>query len=211
MHCALDLSQDNTQLIPCILENIYMLRNQNSVVQAQPIGMIRIALQNQPNATGGFFLHIWMPGLPMQATGGPFAHTHVFHLRSKILKGKIKNIIYTPVSTPNGSHKLVKAICEQDYCSLEQRDIMDRVEMSIVETKTIRAGEIYEVAKDTFHETVIDNSNIVVTIMEKLNIDNRSPIAAIPYHLPISSELFDRNQLDQNTIWKQVITLLEAI
>ncbi len=207
----LDLSWDNKQLISKVLERMRTLRIQNSIIQAQPIGMMRIALDNQLNATAGFFIHIWLPGLPMQATGGPFAHTHVFHLKSRVLKGKIRNITYLPVKSQKGTHKLVRALCEQNYCSLEQKEILDRVDMKVVEARDICAGETYEVQKDTFHETIIENNDIVVTIMEKSGIEDYSPIAAIPYQQPISAELFDRNQLDQGAAWKQVIALLEEI
>lgn len=207
----LNLSLDNKQLIPRVLERLHVLRAQDAIVQAQPIGMMRIALGNQLNATSGLFLHIWFPGLPMQATGGPFAHTHVFHLKSKVLKGEVRNVVYSPVSNPNGTHKLVQALCEQDYCSLEQKVIFDRVNMEIVDIQDIHTGETYEVPKDVFHETIIKNNDTVMTIMEKSCIENCSPIAAIPYNLPISAELFDRNQLDQDIAWKQIIALLEEL
>ncbi len=197
-------------LLPYLFGKITELSKQERTLQAQPVGMIRIALNDQPNASNGFFLHIWMPKLPV-ATGGPFAHTHVFDLTSRILKGKIKNIVYLPRSNPNGSHKLTQATCEQDYCAFMQDKILGRVDMDIVEEQTICEGEIYSVPKNIFHETVIEDNEMVVTLMEKSNVDNRSPIIAVPYQVPISSQLFDRNQLNQKIFWKQILALFEDI
>ncbi|HVT62367.1 MAG TPA: hypothetical protein VHD33_02620, partial [Legionellaceae bacterium] len=54
------------QLTRILLQKLNALRAQKCIIQAQPIGMMRIALNNQANSDEGFFLHVWLPGLPMQ-------------------------------------------------------------------------------------------------------------------------------------------------
>lgn len=204
-----DLSVENSILIPALLKRIDELEAMGVKVQAQPIGLMRLALNNQNNAAEGPFLHIWIPGLPIQKTGGPFAHTHVFHLRSKVLIGKLTDITYTPTSDPNGAYKLVQGHCRQDYCSLS--DIIDRVCMNKKNIRDIHAGQTYEVPKGIFHLTSLKKDAVVMTLMQKIDVDKADPIVAVPYHLPISNESFNRDQLDQQAAWTQIRSLLRHI
>ncbi|MCR9192217.1 MAG: hypothetical protein NXI01_06105 [Gammaproteobacteria bacterium] len=208
---SLDLSGNHQQLIAYLLDKMDILRSQAASIQAQPIGMMRVALNNQKNAAAGLFLHVWQPGLPLQETGGPFAHTHVFHLKSRVIKGSLKNINYEMVPNQHGSHNIVSGICKQEYCVLEKDTATDLADMNITEIQEIHAGEVYDVPKGIFHKTVIEENETVITLMQKSEVEDASPLLAIPKKLPISLASFDRNQLNQETAWERLIELLKGI
>ncbi len=205
------LSQDFKTIVSYLIEHLKTLRASGAIIQAQPVGMMRLALGQQENAADGLFMHVWRPGLPMQATGGPFAHTHVFDLTSRVLKGYIRNVLYQPQANPLGTHKLITAICEQDNCSLEQSRIIDTVDMVVTHTEDVYPGESYDVPKHVFHESLIQPDGVVVTIMQKKNVEYVSPVAAIPIELPINPKSFDRNQLSQTEAWQEVMEIVEGI
>ncbi len=206
----LNLNDDNATLIPMLLERLEELSNIGGFVQVQPIGMMRISLNKQNNNQEGLFLHIWAPDLPIQATGGPFAHTHVFDLESKVIRGEITDTTYTPISNKKGNFKIVKGLCLQDYCSLDE-EIIDRVEMEVETVRKISAGTAYRVPKGKFHLTNIGGDGLAITIMKKSNVENASPLLAIQNNVTLSKEHFDRNQLDQRLAWKRVKKLIMSL
>jgi hypothetical protein len=190
------------ELINSLIEKLYELEHNGGIVQSQPLGMMRIALDGQKNADNGLFLHFWAPDLPKSMDNPPI-HTHVFNLKSRIITGKIKDISYKTIPDSFGQYQLIQAKCTQEYCSMI--NILDRVRL---ETKCIREfskGDIYEIPKGSFHVTSFTQENqTAITIMEKTDADLSDPVLVLPYQTKVDIKPFDRMQLNQKEAWKRI-------
>lgn len=112
---------------------------------------MRLALRiGQKNAEAGQFLHVWNPTLPKQP-GGPFIHTHVFHLRSRVVHGLLIDTTYEAVDDPNGDYKLILASCKESHCQPHGTEA--RSSLRQMRRLDVRPGQVYEVEKGLFHST----------------------------------------------------------
>lgn len=203
----MDIYSDKSIIIPTLRRKINQLQSKGAIVQAQPLGLMRVALEEQKNSDSGLFLHVWMPELPIQE-GGPFIHTHVFHLTSRVLLGNLTDVSYKSILDSQGNYQLVSGKCAQDYCLLT--DVLTRSQMEITRTLKLSEGEIYEIHKGNFHTTLIPASSTTMTLIRKSDVDDADPILAIPYGLKIAKTPFMRNQLDQDFAWRKIDALLCA-
>jgi hypothetical protein len=201
----LNLRAERAILIPALQERIDFLETHGAKVQSQPLGFMRLPLRiGQRNNEHGQFVHAWMPGLPLQE-GGPFPHTHVFHLTSRVVRGRVIDTLLQPVENPTGAYKLVPAKCSDDHC--KPLECYSRVDLHSTRETTIEQDEVYEVPKGTFHTTTV--LGVALTLIEKSNVDESDPILAIPVHTSIPQEQFRRDQLDQRFAWEKIRELLE--
>lgn len=207
MNKKINLDEDIKILASVLLERVAELKSKGVLVQSQPLGFMRLALDGQKNANEGLFLHVWIPGLPTQE-GGPFMHTHVFDLKSRILLGSIKDTVYTPKSDSNGTYRLIRTRCAQDYCA-PFTDVQDKVTMEVTEVKNMLAGNVYRVAKGDFHTTSIIGNGTAMTLMQKANVDDEDPILAIPVDTAIPEDIFRRDQIEQEFAWQKIRELLQ--
>jgi hypothetical protein len=201
----LNLKDNFKILIPALLKRIDILKTQGVLVQSQPLGFMRLALDGQKNNEEGHFLHIWMPGLPTQE-GGPFMHTHVFDMESRVLLGSIRDVMLVPKEDPNGKYQLAGAVCKEEYCLPFKQE--GNVNMEVSRVLDVGQGEIYKIEKDNFHETVVADDGVTVTVMRKYNVDQKDPVLAIPVGIEIPKDTFRRDQIDQEFAWNKIQELL---
>ena len=194
------------EVIKQVITRAYELQRKGAIIQAQPLGMMRLALEGQNNADSGLFLHFWAPDLPKSLKKPPL-HTHVFHMRSRIIKGMITDTTYRAIPDKTGDYQLVDAECTQEYCSMLNN--LQRVRIEIESVRELVSGEIYEVPKGDFHLTSLPNDvQTAITIMEKSMVDRVNPVLALPYKSQIDNTPFDRMQLDQKAAWKRILESL---
>lgn len=209
MEDSIDIQADLKSTAALLLKRISVLELAGTLFQSQPLGFMRLALDGQKNNEPGHFLHVWMPGLPTQKHG-PFRHTHVFDLESKVLIGKIKNTIYNPKANVEGEYQLVGATCAQDFC-LPAKDTQGAVDLEISDTFEISQGATYQVLKGKFHDTTVIGDGVALTLIRKYNVEQKDPILAIPTGVAIPTNTFNRNQIDQDFAWLQIRKLLETL
>ena len=201
----LNLKDDFKILIPNLLERIEMLKKQGVLVQSQPLGFMRLALEGQKNNEEGHFLHVWMPGLPTQE-GGPCMHTHVFDMESRVLLGSIRDVMLVPKEDSRGKYQLAGAVCKEEYCLPFKQE--GNVNMEVSRVLDVGKGEIYKIEKDNFHETLVTGDGVSVTLMRKYNVDQKDPVLAIPVGIEIPKDTFRRDQIDQEFAWEKIKELL---
>ena len=203
----IDLHLPAQQLKDQLMVRLETLRDRGERIQAQPLGFMRLALGGQLNSADGQFMHIWIPGLPTQR-GGPFQHTHVFDLESRILMGTIADITYSIQDNDQGDFVIVDAVCAQDACTPNAG--RRRANLLEAETRVFQAGEVYTIPEGVFHQTK-PMTDPAVTIMEKRNVRLSNPLLAIPIGTVIPSESFVRDQLDQQWAWDTVLQLVSQV
>lgn len=204
-------SISSNQMIYALLEKLTELEQSGVIIQAQPLGMMRIALDGQQNAENGKFLHYWAADLPKSMENPPL-HTHVFNMRSRIIVGKITDTTFKITHDIDGMHQLIQAKCTQDYCAMVSSIQRVRVDTECI--RELKAGDIYKVAKDVFHVTSFDSKNdVAITVMEKSDVDKSDPLLIIPYSTnEVDLTPFDRTQLDQKGAWERIKkTLSDAL
>lgn len=205
MNEVISLNESSTTLIPKLLRRLDVLESQGVMIQAQPLGFMRLALEGQKNNQEGLFLHVWVPGLPVQE-GGPFMHTHVFDLESRIIKGAIQDTTFTPEPNPAGTFQLIGAVCAEDYCAPFDAGL-GLVSMEKERVLDLKEGDIYTVPKNSFHSTTL-LGDIAVTLIRKYNVEDKDPILAVPVGIKVPEDTFRRDQLDQVSAWKIIRSLL---
>lgn len=209
MNNEIDIHADLKTLAQVLLERIDFLQSQNIQVQSQPLGFMRLALDGQKNNQDGYFLHVWIPGLPTQKDG-PFKHTHVFNMTSRILLGSIRDTLYNPIVDENGGYQLITAECKENYCLPSER-VQDKIHIEIERTLDLSAGDTYQVAKGSFHDTTVLGDGIAVTLIRKENVENKDPILVVPIGVAIPKDVFRRDQIDQEFAWNTIKELLNQI
>lgn len=203
MSKSLDLYLSYSDIIDALIETTNMLCAQGIEVQSQPNGFMRLALEGQKNAEEGLFLHIWLNELPCQK----YLHTHVFHLTSRVIKGKIKDMQYSPEFNSDGKYQLVTSQCTEDSCLIQDR--ISKVNMKLIRTLYASTNDIYEMSKKSFHISYLcDSTPSAITLMKKSDIENESPILAIPIGTHIPTKAFNRKQINQDFAWKTIKKLL---
>lgn len=209
MNNEIDISADLNTLSQVLLERLDFLQTQKIQVQSQPLGFMRLALDGQKNNQDGYFLHVWIPGLPTQKDG-PFKHTHVFNMTSKILLGKIRDTLYTPIVDDSGKYQLITAECKENYCLPSER-VQEKINIEVEKTQDMSAGDTYRVAKGSFHDTTVLGNGVAVTLIRKEDVENKDPILVVPIGVEIPKDVFRRDQIDQDFAWKTIKELLNQI
>ena len=192
-----------------LLDKVLELRSKGTLIQAQPLGMMRLALDGQKNSDNGKFLHYWSSDLPRSPKDvEEFPHTHVFNMISRIIQGRLNDTIYKPQIDPAGDFQLIGAKCTQDSCTL--LDNTDRVRMEVSSVTELSSGDIYEVQKGTYHATSFPTSDkVAITVMEKMDAELYNPIISLPYGMSLDKKPFDRMQLNQDAAWDTLISALQ--
>ena len=200
-----------TDIISWLDDRLYFLKENGATIQAQPLGMMRLALNGQKNSEGGLFLHFWAPDLPKSMSEPPL-HTHVFHLKSRIIAGTIQDTLYKAVLNEAGDYQLIDAKCTEQNCSIINNTTIQRVNLEIEASRKFSSGEIYEVPKGAFHLTSFPEENkLAITIIEKSDVDIENPVLAVAFSSKLDLEPFSRDQLDQNFSWNRILTSLSFL
>ena len=203
MEHIFDETVNSSELIKITIDKLQQLRLSGAKIQAQPLGMMRIALDGQRNADCGMFLHFWAANLPKSMSTPPI-HTHVFDLKSRIILGEIRDTILKPILDSDGAYQLVKSRCAQEHCTITNK--LGRANLKIDTVREFSPGDIYEIPKGNFHVTSPQKEGkIAITIMEKYRIDDEDPILAIPHGDEINTTPFNRLQLNQELAWKTIM------
>lgn len=162
-------------------------------------------------------LHIWNPHdhkLPRQGTVNE-VHTHVFDMRSTIIRGIMEQHIYSFVTgsewyehrnarDPMGNEppkvKLYKAVYAKSGDSrLEDTGLAG---MMVEDFHwSVEQGKIYNQPAFTFHDS--DAKGCVVTVMEKLEVHDGDAYVLVPADIEPDNS-YDRSGFDTDYLWSAV-------
>lgn len=114
-------------------------------------------------------LHFWPKGSRI-VTGMPaFIHTHNCHVESRILKGKVTNILYDVVVDSNGDRPLYRVDYDGDrYKSETSNKIIKtdaRVNYKIKNKIRYLSGDYYRVERNEYHEALVNEDECVSTFV----------------------------------------------
>jgi hypothetical protein len=167
--CELSLDMNGAQLRDLLEAE----RRRGTIVKHHPLGFLRLPLSPR-DASERYYLHVW-PELEL-ARQDPSSevHNHNFDLRSRILFGGLTNRQYSARDNEKGAFSLLKMEYEGERTTRVATS--RRVTCKLESESSYVAGDIYDIAKGTFHETVIDQKP-TVTLMRKANVERHlSPL-----------------------------------
>lgn len=114
-------------------------------------------------------LHFWPRG-PRIVIGMPaFIHTHNCHVESRILKGKLTNILYNVSADSTGCQPLYEVDYRGDRYSAATsnrlRKTATRVHAAIQQRDTHTCGDSYSVERNAYHEAVVSDRDLTSTLV----------------------------------------------
>lgn len=175
-------------------------------IQVYPVGFIRLPF-TESRYQNGFALHVWLSDLPNQELHT--YHTHIFHLKSRILSGRLINFNWKFHKDAKGPYVKLKAIYNKGkYTWSDDRDIGRVV---LTEQSIQNEHDVYEIPQNIFHSTVADHGT--VSFIEKSAIDPKAhPLIIKPKQLErIGNEAFDLTTFPQSRAWQEVFQAVERL
>lgn len=173
----MDLTQPLTILIPAVRSHVEQLLRDGIKIAQYRFGFYRVPFTTS-RLEEGISLNVWLNELPAEH----LPHEHIYHLRSRILKGSLTKHLWEVNADPNGPYQTIRAICDETT----SRDVKlpQRVSLACSESKTFTAGGMYEIPFGQIHTTTI-NSFPTVTLVEKTGV--REDVQPIHY-APLKGE-----------------------
>lgn len=98
-------------------------------------------------------IHFWHPEL-IKTADDEEIHDHRYDFNSTILKGKLKNEIFTYNDNEYGNYSLKSVSCTKD--SEENPKFIKNVDIKLVTSYEVLEGQEYFLNKDSFHKTYTD-------------------------------------------------------
>ena len=157
-----------TAPVPVLLAAIKTwLERHNPLCMVHPHGFYVVLVERTETEEWRF--HFW-PDAPRPVAGMPaFIHTHDRHVESRILQGRLTNILYDVIAVPAGGQPL----CEVGYggdryvsaTSNFLRRTSTRVQSTALRSDTMGRGDVYHVERHTFHEAVVPDQLATATLV----------------------------------------------
>ena len=163
----MDINQPLSLLIPGVCARAQELLASDVKIAQYRFGFYKIPFDPEHDEEG-LALQIWLSELP--AEQHPHSHTH--HLRSRILKGSLTKHLWEVKTDINGSHQTIGSV--RDETSWLDCEVPERVSVRCVESRKLRAGDMYEIPFAQIHSTTI-NSFPTVTIVDKSGFRKNVP------------------------------------
>ena len=175
------------------------LRRLGTVPRLHPNGFIQLDL-----GTRKARLHVW-PEEPIatRAVDTPI-HDHVFRFESRVLTGRLINLIYEYVEDPRGRYRMWSAGCSAAGRTHQQLVPVDdrRYSQRTVECWHYLPGGRYAFEPFRFHET--QHEGLTATI---ITIDPFDEAASPRVICPVDSEpdsSFRRDAFDPDLLWSHI-------
>jgi hypothetical protein len=113
--------------------------------------------------------HVWPQGTRLiSGMPGPI-HTHDKVVDSRVLKGKLTNVVYSVAETPTGGLPVYEVEYPGDKYDPHATNLLKRssarVDASAIGEQPVLAGECYSVAAHVFHQAVVPESICTCTIV----------------------------------------------
>jgi hypothetical protein len=143
------------------------LERQNPVCLMHPHGFYVVLLRRTDCEEWRF--HCWPHG-PRRINGMPaFIHTHDRHVDSRILQGKLTNILYDVVAVPSGGQPIYEVGYGGDRYASATTNILrrttTRVQPTILQQDDMGVGETYHVERHAYHEAVVPEQLATATLV----------------------------------------------
>lgn len=143
------------------------LERANPICLIHPHGFYVVLLSR--NNTEEWRFHFWPKGF-RSATGMPaYIHTHDRQIQSRVLQGKITNILYDLDTVSSGGYPLYQVKYHGDkYKNMTKNTLQNthrRVKTLIRSCHTIGCGDTYQIERHTYHESVVLNQVATSTIV----------------------------------------------
>jgi hypothetical protein len=147
-----------------------LLNESQSHFQAHPLGFIYIRFPIMHNFLR---LHIWPRG--KRARQEPFfpIHNHIYDFTSYVLLGPIRNIVYRISELATGAHQLfsVEYLPESSNLIPTKKSIA----IQVSDDNLIQAGHFYQMAQAQFHESIVDEDSMTVTLLSTCYTTQKTP------------------------------------
>lgn len=137
-----------------------LFERKDSICLIHPHGFYVVLLGR--NETGEWRFHFWPKG-GRTITGMPaFIHTHDRHVESRILQGKLTNILYDAVATRSGGQPLYEVSYGGDRYASSTLNFLRKTDTRIKAItklrETMECGDTYHVERHTYHEAVVSDT-----------------------------------------------------
>lgn len=145
-------------------------RIRGAKIKHHPLGFLRLPLSSR-DAPERYYVHVW-PGVEIaRLDPSSEIHNHNFDLHSRVLLGGLTNREYNVEDDEDGPGRLLTMRYEGDHTG--RVPTSRRVRYQLAATCSYLPGDVYQIAKRTFHETVIDKRP-TATLMRKTSVDKHS-------------------------------------
>jgi hypothetical protein len=178
------------------------------------------SLGNEPRLHGNAFiqldildsprtrLHVWHPALKSiaQKVRTPI-HDHMFDLKSIVLRGKLRHVVYEAVAVKKGTHHVYRAVPRDKEDTLLVKD-QGEVNLIKKESYLLPKGAEYFFGAHQLHDG--DADEITVTLMTKLAHYNNHPRVLCTADTVPDNE-FNRYQIDTELLWQYIEEAVEEV
>jgi hypothetical protein len=147
-----------------------------------PLGFIHVELA-QSEIKDCFRMHVWSSDHRDAREQGDKIHDHLFHVKSRVVFGSIKNIRYQFIPNAQGNHREVRVNYAPHGSSLLDSNLYGDLEE--IGCDVLRAPTEYIVAKFELHETLLDTSDLALTIVHTTESEDYQPRAIFRRDAPL--------------------------
>lgn len=113
--------------------------------------------------------HVWPNGMRLISGMPARIHTHSKVVDSRVLKGKLTNIVYSVAEAPAGGSPVYEVEYPSDKYDPQARNLLKRssvrVDASVIGEQLVSAGERYTVPAQVFHQAAAPKSVCTCTIV----------------------------------------------
>ena len=172
-----------------------------------PLGFIHLKLFKKLNVS--LRLHIWQRQARKIQIPAWLIHNHIFDLKSYVLCGSINNLNYDVVKAENKpSYRIYEVIYDECESQLHVTD--ELVNCKLVESKTFKARDSYEVNREIFHTSTVELGQLTCTLVITSNEKAIKP-KVIGKLRGESIYKYQRNQCDFEELRQILIEVKEKI
>lgn len=169
-----------------------------------PLGFIHTKL-SQGKQGDTFRMHLWSSQHRDAQEQEDKIHDHLFHARSRVVYGCIRNVTYQFTPHGSGTHREVRVNYSNGHSSLQDCKTYGNLEMAT--TDILQAPVEYVIRRFELHETSILSSDLALTVVHTTEHAAYSPRAIFrrdasipPLRTPIPCEKAMWRNLLQKTL-----------
>jgi|GEM_PF-1670750 len=201
---SMDLNLPRSTLIKNLQANALRVYEIGREIQVYPLGFLRLPFMENRHQNG-HALHVWMNDSPWKDEFN--LHTHIFHLRSRVLRGQVRDKAWSVLADQGGRYRLVRPQYQEGRMVLDEGE---RVRVEQGESRDFSQDEVYAVEKGTFHSSEVNDGT--VSLIEKSQVDpTKDPLVVLPVDMPTQDGGFDTSQFPQDEAWKIVHQTLQEL
>lgn len=156
------------------LADIVRLCEKSLVPVWHPLGFIHVKIAQGPLGDT-FRMHLWSSQYRNADEQTDKIHDHLFHVRSRVVYGGVRNVQYRFIPRINGGHREVRIKYGPTGVVLQEGNVFGDIEQ--VSSDIFMAPADYSISKTELHETSISSSNFALTVVhttDPLNIEPRA-------------------------------------